>query len=109
MCTHRPFCTRGASLQALTRRLPAAQVPIIQDGDNVVNDSFAIAQYLERTYPDRPSLFGGPGGAAGLPVGPASPPFRTFLPAGLHVHASPCLVSFFCESGCSTSKLPTGV
>lgn len=43
---------------------PPAQVPIIQDGDKTVNDSFAIAQYLERTYPDRPSLFGGPGGAA---------------------------------------------
>ncbi|KAK9825430.1 hypothetical protein WJX81_005481 [Elliptochloris bilobata] len=39
-------------------------VPIIEDNGKVVNDSFAIAQYLERTYPDRPTLFGGPGGEA---------------------------------------------
>ena len=42
------------------------QVPIIEDNGKVVNDSFDIALYLERTYPDRPSLFGGPGGAAML-------------------------------------------
>ena len=39
-------------------------VPVLRDGDTVVSDSFAIAQYLERRYPDRPSLFGGPGGEA---------------------------------------------
>jgi len=33
-------------------------VPVIVDGDTVVNDSWAIAEYLEDTYPDRPSLFG---------------------------------------------------
>lgn len=42
------------------------QVPVIvdpnQDG-KWVNDSWAIAKYLEETYPDRPSLFGGPQGA----------------------------------------------
>lgn len=36
------------------------RVPVIRDGDTVVSDSWAIADYLERTYPDRPSLFGGP-------------------------------------------------
>ena len=41
-----------------------AQVPIIEDHGKVVNDSFDIALYLERTYPDKPTLFGGPGGAA---------------------------------------------
>jgi len=94
-CTSKPFHARGAGLRALTRRPPAAQVPIIQDGDKVVNDSFAIAQYLERTYPDRPSLFGGPGGAAGLPAGPARPPFSTCRNAGLQFNASPRLVSSF--------------
>jgi glutathione S-transferase len=35
------------------------KVPILRDGDQVIADSFKIAEYLERTYPDRPSLFGG--------------------------------------------------
>ena len=39
-------------------------VPVIRDGNSVVADSFEIALYLERTYPERPSLFGGPGGEA---------------------------------------------
>jgi glutathione S-transferase len=39
-------------------------VPVIRDGDAVVADSFAIALYLEETYPDRPSLFRGKGGEA---------------------------------------------
>lgn len=33
-------------------------VPVIKDDDTVVTDSFAIAEYLEDAYPDRPSLFG---------------------------------------------------
>lgn len=39
-------------------------VPVIRDGDKLVADSFAIALYLEETYPQRPSLFGGEGGKA---------------------------------------------
>jgi len=39
-------------------------VPVIRDGSQVVADSFLIADYLEQTYPDRPSLFGGEGGRA---------------------------------------------
>ncbi|CAN0599342.1 unnamed protein product, partial [Laminaria digitata] len=35
------------------------RVPVIQDGDTVVSDSWAIAEYLEKEYPDAPSLFGG--------------------------------------------------
>ncbi|CAK0774406.1 glutathione S-transferase [uncultured Gammaproteobacteria bacterium] len=35
------------------------KVPVIVDGERVVSDSWAIATYLEDTYPDRPSLFGG--------------------------------------------------
>ena len=35
------------------------RVPVIVDGDRVVHDSTAIAEYLEERYPDRPSLFGG--------------------------------------------------
>ncbi|MDR1709212.1 MAG: glutathione S-transferase family protein [Candidatus Accumulibacter sp.] len=40
------------------------RVPILVDGETVVYDSWAIAEYLERTYPDAPSLFGGAGGQA---------------------------------------------
>jgi glutathione S-transferase len=40
------------------------RVPVLVDDDRVVSDSWAIAVYLEETYPDRPSLFGGPAGQA---------------------------------------------
>ena len=39
-------------------------VPVIRDGERVVGDSFDIALYLEKAYPDRPSLFSGEGGVA---------------------------------------------
>lgn len=42
----------------------SATVPVIRDGERIVADSFAIALYLEETYPDRPSLFRGKGGEA---------------------------------------------
>lgn len=37
-------------------------VPVLDDNGRLVRDSFDIAVYLEETYPDRPSLFGGEGG-----------------------------------------------
>src|SRR5438046_10559060 len=37
-------------------------VPIVTDGDRVIHDSWNIARYLEDLFPDRPSLFAGPGG-----------------------------------------------
>ncbi|RZN14697.1 glutathione S-transferase family protein [Bradyrhizobium sp. Leo121] len=40
------------------------KVPVLLDGDTTVTDSWAIANYLEDTYADRPSLFGGEGGRA---------------------------------------------
>jgi glutathione S-transferase len=39
-------------------------VPVLADGERVVSDSWAIAEYLEDSYPDAPSLFGGPSGRA---------------------------------------------
>jgi glutathione S-transferase len=42
----------------------SSTVPVIRDGDQVVSDSFHIALYLDRTYPDRPTLFGGCAGEA---------------------------------------------
>jgi glutathione S-transferase len=38
------------------------KVPIIKIGDRVVFDSWDIAVFLEREFPDRPTLFGGPQG-----------------------------------------------
>jgi len=35
------------------------RVPVIEDGDRVIADSWAIANYLEDAYPERPTLFGG--------------------------------------------------
>jgi glutathione S-transferase len=40
------------------------KVPVIVDGERVVHDSWAIAEYLDAAYPERPSLLGGPAGAA---------------------------------------------
>jgi glutathione S-transferase len=40
------------------------RVPVLVDGNTTVADSWAIAEYLERTYPDRTSLFGGAAGLA---------------------------------------------
>jgi glutathione S-transferase len=39
-------------------------VPVLVDGDITVFDSWTIANYLEDTYADRPSLFDGAGGRA---------------------------------------------
>lgn len=39
-------------------------VPAIRDGERLIVDSWEIARHLEASWPDRPSLFGGPGGEA---------------------------------------------
>ena len=44
---------------------PSAKVPVLIDGETTIADSWAIAIYLEETYPDAPSLFGAP---AAIPV-----------------------------------------
>jgi glutathione S-transferase len=38
------------------------KVPILKHDDRIITDSWAIALYLEREFPDSPSLFGGPVG-----------------------------------------------
>jgi glutathione S-transferase len=40
------------------------KVPVLLDDERAIADSWAIAVYLEDTYSDRPSLFGGEGGRA---------------------------------------------
>ncbi len=60
------FETRPMPFTRIASIAPEAgkTVPILVDGDRTICDSWAIATYLEETYPDRPSLFGGPGGLA---------------------------------------------
>ena len=54
--------TRFADVERI-RALSGQQfVPIIEHDDIVVHDSWSIACYLEDTFPDGPSLFGGPAG-----------------------------------------------
>lgn len=45
-------------------RTGEGKVPVLVDGERWVHDSWAIANYLEDAYPERPSLFGGPVGRA---------------------------------------------
>jgi glutathione S-transferase len=76
-----PYCWRtkmalahkGLAVQTLPWRFTEKEriafsgqglVPVLVDGERVVSDSWAIAEYLEDTYPDRPSLFNGAGGRA---------------------------------------------
>ena len=76
-----PFCWRarmalahkGLSAESLPWRFTekgaiaphgAEKVPVLLHDDKPVVDSWAIASYLEDTFPDRPSLFGGQGGRA---------------------------------------------
>lgn len=40
------------------------RIPVIRDGDTVVEESYAIAKYLETAYPDGQSLFNGDGAEA---------------------------------------------
>ncbi len=54
-----PF-TRVAS----TENGESRRVPVIRDGETVIEESYEIAKYLEANYPDKPSLFGGEGGEA---------------------------------------------
>ncbi|MGL4290178.1 MAG: glutathione S-transferase N-terminal domain-containing protein [Phreatobacter sp.] len=69
--THMAIAHKG--LDAESRAVPISdkpaiafsgqdKVPILVDGDQVIHDSWAIAEHLERRYADRPSLFGGPVG-----------------------------------------------
>jgi glutathione S-transferase len=67
------------------------RVPVLVDGERVVSDSFAIALYLEETYPDRPSLFGGPGGVA------LSRFINTFADTVIHPWISRLIVSDILE------------
>ena len=78
-----PYCWRtrmalahkGLSAQSIPWRFTekdaiaphnSEKVPVLIDGETAIVDSWAIANYLEDQFPDRPSLFGGEGGRAAL-------------------------------------------
>lgn len=48
--------TPGIGQIDLYRLSGQRQVPVLKDGNEVIADSTAIAEYLERTYPDRPII-----------------------------------------------------
>lgn len=50
--------------KAVIAALGSEKVPVLLDGGRAIPDSWAIAEYLEDAYPDRPSLFGGGAGRA---------------------------------------------
>ncbi len=53
-----PF-TKVAGIEGGGRR-----VPVMVDGDTILDDSLVIAKYLDEKYPNTPSLFNGEGGEA---------------------------------------------
>jgi glutathione S-transferase len=74
-----PYCWRtrlaiahkGLALETIPWRFtdreaiaPHGKVPVLEHAGGRLAESFAIAEWLEATYPDTPSLFGGPGGQA---------------------------------------------
>jgi glutathione S-transferase len=80
------------------------KVPVLIDGEHTVSDSWAIANYLEDSYPDAPSLFGGDGGRAMarmlnawgdvVVIGGMFP----FLAADIHAHLRPADQAYFRET-----------
>lgn len=90
---------RFAEKEAIARRR-AEKVPVLVDGDTSVADSWAIANYLEDAYADRPSLFGGEGGRTmarmlnswgDVLVGSIA----TFVVADIHDHLGPVDQDYF--------------
>jgi glutathione S-transferase len=52
--------TRFADVDRIRALSGQHLVPVVEDNGKVVYDTWAIACHLEDTYPDAPSLFGGP-------------------------------------------------
>ena len=53
---HTPVCVSDKAAIAFSSQ---DKVPILVDGNDVIPDSWRIAEHLESRYPDAPSLFGG--------------------------------------------------
>ncbi len=80
------------------------KVPVLLDGERAINDSWNIATYLEDTYPDRPSLFGGEGGRAmGRMINwwcdaMVIPGMVPLIITDIHAHLRPADQAYFRES-----------
>ncbi|MFN4276134.1 MAG: glutathione S-transferase family protein [Ferrovibrio sp.] len=70
---HMALAHKGLSYEAVPTRFTQIRercggafktVPILEDNGKQVVDSWAIAEYLDQAYPDRPALFGGETGKA---------------------------------------------
>lgn len=70
-------------------------VPVLNDNGHIEGDSFEIAVYLEETYRDGPSLFGGEGGLAtarfveSFSQAVIHPPVSTIAVMDMHAMMSP--------------------
>lgn len=53
----RPWCFTEKEKLEFTEH---DKVPVLIDGDEVITDSFEILRYLDRAYPEAPTLLGGP-------------------------------------------------
>lgn len=62
-------------------------VPVLVDGETVVADSWEIARYLETSYPDAPSLFGGEAGEGGARL------VAAYVDSQLHPLVARCVVA----------------
>lgn len=77
------------------------RVPVLEDGERVVADSWTIANYLEDAYPERPSLFGGPAARAAARYFNCwadtvqIPGIASFVVAGVVKHLDPRDVDYF--------------
>lgn len=94
---------RFTEKDALARH-QSEKVPVLLDGERAINDSWAIATYLEDTYPDRPSLFGGEGGRAmGRMINwwgdsAVIPGLVSLIIMDIHAHLRPADQAYFRES-----------
>jgi glutathione S-transferase len=79
-------------------------VPVLLDGEREVHDSWKIAEYLDETYPDRPSLFGGAAEKAlsqfhaNWAISFLSPALMKFVVLDIWKHADPKDQAYFRES-----------
>ena len=80
------------------------RVPVMVDHGRTVFDSWTIAEYLEDTYPDRPSLFGGTSGralarfAANWADAVLQPGIVRLIIADVHAHLHPKDQGYFRSS-----------
>ena len=81
-----------------------AQVPVLVDGASTICDSWDIACYLDATYADAPTLFGGAVGRATAwfvscwNETEVFPPLFQLLAADIHAHVRPEDQAYFRES-----------